>query len=190
MLFQKPAEVPGEPKLAEPKVDPKPPDSMPPDTKITEATRDEVFRMERKDVFKMSGDDDIQGKPSKVLDPKKAPPTPPPYQSRTGTTPPMRMLLEPGYVVHRRLYFEERNAERYGWDLGLVQPVVSLAYFYKDVLLYPAKLGSNRRERYDTNAGKYLPGAPVPYYLYPPEITLAGVALGAGVIIGTAVLLQ
>ena len=29
---------------------------------------------------------------------------------------PSTVVLEPGYVVHRRLYFEEKNAERYGWD--------------------------------------------------------------------------
>ena len=33
--------------------------------------------------------------------------------------PAMRSLTEPDYVVHRRLYFEEKNSERYGWDLGI-----------------------------------------------------------------------
>jgi hypothetical protein len=68
--------------------------------------------------------------------------------------PPARSLLEPNYVIHRKLYFEERNAERFGWDCGIVQPVVSSVYFYKDILLWPSKLASYPCERYDTSAGK------------------------------------
>lgn len=103
--------------------------------------------------------------------------------------PAMRSLTEPDYVVHRRLYFEEKNSERYGWDLGIVQPVVSTLYFYKDTLLWPAKIASNPHERYDTSAGKCLPGSPVPYYLYPPEVDLWGVAAQAAIVTGVAVIL-
>jgi hypothetical protein len=182
VLFQKPAEVPAEqPKPAVPKVDPEPAETP------EQIKRKIALQMLREHVFKMDGDDKLEGNLSLAPDPKKAPP---PYQSRTGTTPPMRMLLEPGYVVHRRLYFEDRNSERYGWDVGFAQPLLSLGIFYKDVLLYPAKHASNRRERYDTNAGKYMPGSPVPYLLYPPEITLAGYAVGAAAIVGTAFLLK
>jgi len=111
------------------------------------------------------------------------------YVSRIGTYPPTQAKLEPGFLVHRRLMFEEVNAERYGWDFGLLSPVVSSAYFYKDLLLWPAHLASNWRERYATNAGKYLPGTPVPYFLYPPEITITGGAIGAGAIVATSLLL-
>jgi hypothetical protein len=103
--------------------------------------------------------------------------------------PAMQSLTEPDYVVHRRLYFEEKNSERYGWDLGIVQPVISTLYFYKDTLLWPAKLASNPFERYDTSAGKCLPGSPVPYYLYPPEVDLFGASVGAATIVGAAVIL-
>src|SRR5262249_19306242 len=37
--------------------------------------------------------------------------------------------VEPNFVCHRRLYFEEKNAERQGWELGPLQPFVSTAYF-------------------------------------------------------------
>lgn len=97
-----------------------------------------------------------------------------------------RLGIEPVYVVHRKLYFEELNAERYGWDTGFAQPIVSTLAFYKDVLLWPAKLASYPCERYDVSAGKCLPGNPVPYYLYPQEISLFGATVGAGAIIGTA----
>ena len=59
------------------------------------------------------------------------------YAPKTATYPPMSVQHEPLYIVHRRLHFEEKNAERYGWDLGIIQPFVSAAYFYKDVLLWP-----------------------------------------------------
>src|SRR5260370_30318924 len=32
---------------------------------------------------------------------------------------PLTELVEPPYVCYRRLYFEQINIERYGWDLGL-----------------------------------------------------------------------
>jgi hypothetical protein len=103
--------------------------------------------------------------------------------------PAMQSIMEPDYVVHRRLYFEEKNSERYGWDIGITQPIVSALYFYKDVVFWPAKLASHPFERYDTSAGKCLPGSPVPYYLYPPEVDLFGATVGAATIVGAAALL-
>lgn len=100
---------------------------------------------------------------------------------------PHRALLEPGYVVHRRLLFEEKNSERYGWELGMAQPFISAAYFYKDVLLWPSHLMSTR-ERYDTSAGKCLAGSPVPYYLYPPQLTVRGGLWQAAAVIGVVML--
>ena len=70
-----------------------------------------------------------------------------PYAAEDRDYPPMRINYEPLYVVHRRLHFEEKNAERYGWDLGIIQPLVSAAYFYKDVLLWPNSLASGVRLR-------------------------------------------
>ena len=91
------------------------------------------------------------------------------------------------YLVHRRLYFEEVNAERYGWDAGPIQPVFSAMYFYRDCLMWPHNLASGLwRERYDTSAGKCLPGNTVPYYLYPEEITLFGATVGAVAVTGAA----
>jgi hypothetical protein len=111
------------------------------------------------------------------------------YQSKTASYPPVKQLIEPNFLIHRRLYFEEKNSERYGWDLGIVQPVVSTLYFYKDTLLWPAKLASRPFERYDSSAGKCLPGSAVPYYLYPPEVSLFGAGVGGAVITGAAILI-
>ncbi len=96
--------------------------------------------------------------------------------------------LEPGYVVHRKLYFEDLNSERYGWEMGLFQPALSATYFFKDVLFWPHKLASNLQTRYDTSAGKCPPGSPVAYYLYPPELSFGGGLIGTGAVIGTVFL--
>jgi hypothetical protein len=110
------------------------------------------------------------------------------FTPKTATYPAVRARIEPGYVVHRRLYFEEKNSERYGWDLGFAQPLVSGLTFFKDVLVMPAKIASNPHERYDVSAGKCLPGSPVPYYLYPPEVDIWGATFAAGLYTGTAFL--
>ena len=107
------------------------------------------------------------------------------YVGRTGTQEPMRAVFEPGFVVHRRLHFEEKNSERYGWDLGFATPLVSAAAFYKDVLLWPNSLATGAVTGFwDTSAGKCLPGSPTPYYLYPPGLTITGGAAEGLVITG------
>lgn len=109
------------------------------------------------------------------------------YKVKTDTYPPMRAVYNPLYVVHRRLHFEEKNAERYGWDMGIIQPVVSTLYFYKDVLLWPNSLASGCAYGFwDTNAGKCLPGSPTPYFLYPPGLTITGSAFEGVIITGAA----
>jgi hypothetical protein len=85
--------------------------------------------------------------------------------------PPASMFIEPNIVTHQRLYFEERNAERYGWDLGFIQPLVSTGYYLKDLANLPFTFITKPCQRYDSSAGKCLPGDPVPYLLYPPEIS-------------------
>ena len=110
-----------------------------------------------------------------------------PYQPKTVTYAPMRAEYAALYVVHRRLHFEDRNSERYGWDLGIVQPLVSALLFYKDVLAWPQSLASGCAYGFwDTNAGKCLPGSPTPYMLYPPGLTITGSAFETVVITGAA----
>jgi len=105
-------------------------------------------------------------------------PTVPPgtqYIAKTATLPPGQGVFEPGFVIHNRLHFEEKNAERYGWDLGPMQPLVSVASFYKNMLLFPSSLVSGAVVGFwDTNAGKCLPGSRVPYYFYPQGLTVSG----------------
>jgi len=95
---------------------------------------------------------------------------------------PMVCLREPEYVVYRRLYFEEKNAERYGWELGALQPAVSSLAFFRDMVMLPHNFASYLCRRFETNAGQCLPGDPVPYKLYPPELTGSGLLAEVAVI--------
>lgn len=97
---------------------------------------------------------------------------------------PMTMRVEPAYIVHRRLFFEEKNAERYGWELGFLQPFVSTAAFYQDVIFFPKHLLTQCRY-WETNAGLCLPGDPVPFLWYPPEFFGNWCSIQIGIGIGT-----
>jgi hypothetical protein len=112
------------------------------------------------------------------------------YQPKTAAYAPRKVILEPGYIVHRRLHFEEKNSERAAWDLGPMTTLVSAAYFWKDTLLLPQSLASGCvYGHWDTSAGKCLPGSPSPYYLYPPGLTLTGTAVEGVVVTGAVFLL-
>jgi hypothetical protein len=93
--------------------------------------------------------------------------------------PAANMLVEPNYVCYGRLYFEQVNSERYGWDLGPIQPLVSTMGFYCDLLLLPYHLGIDPCRYYECGTGYCLPGDPVPYLLYPPTFSLLGLSLEA-----------
>jgi hypothetical protein len=102
------------------------------------------------------------------------------------TYPPSVERVEPMYVCYGRLYFEEKNSERYGWDLGMLQPLVSAGTFYLDLLSVPYNYGTRPCQRYEADAGYCLPGDPVPYLIYPVELSLAGGILEAGTAVGLA----
>jgi hypothetical protein len=109
------------------------------------------------------------------------------YAPKTSDYPPMQAQYAPLYVVHRRLHFEDRNTERQGWDLGIIQPAVSAVLFYKDVFMWPQSLASGCAYGFwDTNAGKCLPGSPTPYLLYPPGLTITGSVFETVMVTGLA----
>ena len=110
-----------------------------------------------------------------------------PYRPKTSAYAPSKVIAEPGYVVHRRLHFEEKNSERYGWDLGPLSTVLSTGYFVRDALLWPQSLASGCVTGFwSTSAGKCLPGSPVPYYFYPVGLTVTGTAFETLVVTSTA----
>ncbi|MBM3982566.1 MAG: hypothetical protein FJ304_20305 [Planctomycetes bacterium] len=109
------------------------------------------------------------------------------YKPKTWAYEPRQVLLEPGYVVHRRLHFEERNGERSGWDLGPLSTLIGASRFCRNALMWPQSLASGCAFGFwSTSAGKCLPGSPSPYYLYPPGLTVSGSIVEAGVLTGGA----
>src|SRR5262245_17653850 len=84
------------------------------------------------------------------------------------------LYVEPNYTCHGRLYFEEPNSERFGWDLGPFSPLYSTAMFFKDLALLPMHAFTDPCRHFDCSAGKCLPGDPVPFLCYPPEWSVTG----------------
>ncbi len=99
--------------------------------------------------------------------------------------PRFREVAEPSYVCYGKLQslFEDKNAERFGWDLGYVQPFLSAMLFYKDVATFPYHLATDPYRCYECNAGYCLPGDPVPFLIYPPGVSATGALAEAGAIL-------
>lgn len=84
--------------------------------------------------------------------------------------------VEPSYVCHGKLLFEQRNFERYGWDLGVLTPLVSVGKYYYDLALMPYHYFTDPCQHWDCSSGKCLPGDRVPLRLYPEKFSLTGLA--------------
>jgi hypothetical protein len=95
---------------------------------------------------------------------------------------PLVETVETPYLSYNRLFFEQINAERYGWDLGPVHPLLSAGIFYLDVVTLPYHLGTQPCRRYESDAGYCLPGDPVPLLLYPPENSWTGMLAEAATV--------
>lgn len=119
---------------------------------------------------------------TRVFFPEEEPITREPFAPRMFH--PSTLVVEPSFVCHRRLFFEQDNFERAGWDIGPFQLAVCLGAFYYDILLFPYHYGTRPCQRYDCSAGKCLPGDATPLLLYPFEWSLSGAALQAAVVGG------
>jgi hypothetical protein len=113
-------------------------------------------------------------------------PATPRAQASTRSWDPLRETVEPPFVCHRRLYFQQLNFERYGYDLGLLSPFLSAGAFCFDVFTLPYHVGMDPFCRFECNTGYCLPGDHVPLLLYPPQWSLTG-ALGEAAAIGLLV---
>jgi hypothetical protein len=103
-----------------------------------------------------------------------------PYPGRHWT--PVTKMVEPSFVVHERLLFEQKDFERGAWDLGIFTPGIEYGKFLIDTAFIPYNVATRPFQQYETSAGKCLPGDPSALYLYPVEISLTGlVAEGAAV---------
>jgi hypothetical protein len=103
---------------------------------------------------------------------------------RPRSFPPHQEIVEPNFVAHDLLLFEQKNFERHGWDLGILSPIASASKFYCDFVTLPYHLASQIGRGPDASAGKCLPGDPVPLLLYPPEINLTAGIVETATIVG------
>jgi hypothetical protein len=97
-----------------------------------------------------------------------------------------QVTAEANYVCYHKLFFEAKNSERYGWELGVLQPFVSAGVFFGDVALLPFHLATNPKQCCECSAGYCLPGDPVPLLIYPQEINLPNTAAEIAVIVALA----
>lgn len=97
---------------------------------------------------------------------------------------PMETKTKASYVVYQPLYFQQINYERYGWDLGVFQPLVSTAHFYTDVLMLPYNIAVDPPWKCDANAGYALPGDPESLRFLTPAFSWKGVAAQTAAMVG------
>jgi hypothetical protein len=94
-----------------------------------------------------------------------------------------QLTVEPDFTFYHKLLFEDKNTERYGWELGELQPLLSAGKFFLDFALLPLKAGNMLCVGCtECSTGYCLPGDPVPLLLYPPEVTLTGTVVELGTI--------
>jgi hypothetical protein len=98
--------------------------------------------------------------------------------------PEMIEVVEPSYVAHRRLYFEQPNFERTGYNFGLLQPAVCLGVFYYDAAMLPYHIWTDLRDRGETNAAKCLPGDPAPFLIPRERLSVTGAVGQVGTVFG------
>lgn len=95
--------------------------------------------------------------------------------------------VEPCYLTHGRLYFEQPNFERAGYDLGILTPGINVGVFLYDTLLWPYHIGTDWRRSYDCSAGnslKCLPGDPAPFVWPRERFSVTGLVGQSGAIVG------
>jgi hypothetical protein len=105
------------------------------------------------------------------------------YRGRGPKWAPRQLTVEPYFLCYEKLLTEQKNFERYGWDLGILTPVIAAGTFYLDVALIPYNLACRPFDVADANTGLGLPGDPVPLLLYPPELSVTGTLTEAGVVL-------
>jgi hypothetical protein len=99
-----------------------------------------------------------------VIFPEYTPLTRDPFMPRM--FPLMVEAVEPNYLAHKRLFFEQQNFERHGWDCSFLTPAINFGAFYYDIATLPIHYFRRPFDCTDCSAGKCLPGDPTPLYLY------------------------
>jgi hypothetical protein len=158
-----------------------------PELSIRAPEPQQAFRLESEAQFtERLAREAAEGRTPLGLTYKFALPSYPPVQPQVTWVPrvwePLAEVVEPAYLCYGRLYFEQINAERYGWDLGPLHPLISAGIFFFDVGTFPYHAATEPLRCYECNPGYALPGDPMPLLLYPPNLNLPGVLAEAAAI--------
>ena len=96
-----------------------------------------------------------------------------------------RLTVEPNFVCYGKMQtmFEDKNAERYGWDFGPLSPPLLFTKFLYDTAFLPMRTFANPCRLHECSAGHCLPGDPVPFQLYPMEWSAEGLTAEVAVIV-------
>lgn len=100
---------------------------------------------------------------------------------------PIEMTWRASELLHKPLYFEEVNLERYGHTAGpFAQPIVSSAHFFFNIAVLPYKMGIHPPNECQYALGYYRPGNCAPWIIPPVPLSLRGAlwqagAVGAGI---------
>lgn len=105
-----------------------------------------------------------------------------PYRPRS--FPKMVEMVEPSYVCHGRLYCEQPNFERLGYNFGVLQPAICLGVFYYDTALLPYHVCSDLRTTYDCSYGKCMPGDQAPLLVPRERFSVTGLVGQSAAMIG------
>lgn len=127
---------------------------------------DRLFRLESESAFRerIRQEERAQGRKVEFPDrPAAEPLSGTPW--RTGAM--LFARAEAGYLCYRRTWFQQRNFERYGWDVGPLTPGVCAGLFFVDVAALPLHWLVDPLRRFECSAGLCLPGDPVPMLWYP-----------------------
>lgn len=106
------------------------------------------------------------------------------YRGRVGLWPKRKLRVEPYFVCYGKgqELFQQNNFERYGWDLGIVTPLLCVGTFIFDTAAAPYRYFREPCRFFDCGTGYCLPGDPVPFLLYPPHLSVPGTLAEAAAI--------
>ncbi len=112
----------------------------------------------------------------------------PPYQTRTWLA--SQITWKASNLIHKPLYFEEVNLERYGHTAGpFLQPVVSSAHFFVNIAVMPYKMGVHSPHECQYALGYYRPGNCAPWITPPVPLSLRGALFQAAAMTGNGLLI-
>lgn len=93
-------------------------------------------------------------------------------------------------TCHRPLYFEEVNAERYGYTCNrTLQPVISTAHFFSTIPMLPYLMAADGPCQCNYTLGHYRPGSCNPYRHHRWPRSIKGVSVEAAVAVGLIALI-